>query len=341
MAYSPTVISSWVSAMAFGLEQCGVNTAALLPRCGLDPAKLEEKHARLPVRTITRIWEKAIAQTGEADLGLKVAEHFQIGAMHALGSALLTSASCAEACRRIERYFPLISNAGGCVITEGDGWVDIFIYSPWQGELVHHADIDLALAATLKFLCQLTSNRFKPEQVDLARPIPPDTSHYERIFGCPVQFAQEENRVRFNQTSWQLPLPGGDLELSEISDQLIEQYLQHLETDPLVTQVRGEILERLPGGEPALAQVAAKLLLSPRSLQRKLEAAGTSFAGVIRSTREELANSYLGDSRYSLKEIAFMLGFSDQANFNRAFKKWYGVSPGVYRRQLAEKTRRD
>lgn len=341
MRPSPTVTASWLRAIVRGLSACGLDTQHLLPRCGLDPARLEEPHTRIPIRVVTRLWEHAIAQYGHTDLGLRVARHIPIGALHALGNALLSSTSCAEACRRIERYSPLISNAGGWVITEAEAWTDIYIYSPWQGKQVHHADIDLAMASAVLFLRRLTQDRFDVLQVDLMRPPPGVAESYTSLFSCPVNFDQEDNRIRCSRASWIQHLPGGNLEISALSDQLIEQYLQHMETDPLITQVRGEVVERLPGGEPALSEVAARLNISRRTLQRKLAEAGTTFAGIIRSTREELANTYLGDPRYSLKEIALMLGFSDQANFNRAFRQWYGVAPGLYRRQLLAKTMGD
>ena len=82
--------------------------------------------------------------------------------------------------------------------------------------------------------------------------------------------------------------------------------------------------------------VAAALHMSARTLQRKLENAGTGFARLLDDLRRELAERYLGDTRNSVSEVAFLLGFSQQSSLSRASNRWFGVSPTEYRRRSAE-----
>ena len=70
--------------------------------------------------------------------------------------------------------------------------------------------------------------------------------------------------------------------------------------------------------------------LSLRSLQRKLAEEGTSYEALLAATRQELALSYLAEHRYSISEIAYLLGFSDTSSFTRAFKRWTGQAPSQY-----------
>lgn len=77
--------------------------------------------------------------------------------------------------------------------------------------------------------------------------------------------------------------------------------------------------------------VAAALHMSPRNLQRKLAAEGTTYRKLIDSVGQELAESYLVDGCFSLKEISYLLGFSSQAAFTRAFKRLSGLTPQGYR----------
>jgi AraC-like DNA-binding protein len=77
--------------------------------------------------------------------------------------------------------------------------------------------------------------------------------------------------------------------------------------------------------------VAAELHMSPRSLQRKLSAENTTFRKLVEAVRQELAESYLADGNTPLMEISYLLGFSAQSAFSRAFKRWTGSTPQEFR----------
>ena len=77
--------------------------------------------------------------------------------------------------------------------------------------------------------------------------------------------------------------------------------------------------------------VAARLNLSTRNLQRKLAAEGTTYRKIVDAVRKELAESYLTDASFALSEIGYLVGFSSQAAFSRAFKRWTGLTPQEFR----------
>ena len=72
--------------------------------------------------------------------------------------------------------------------------------------------------------------------------------------------------------------------------------------------------------------------VSVRTLQRQLDQHDTRFTQLLDDTRQDLARRYISNAELSLLEIAMMLGFAEQSSFNRAFKRWFGESPGAYRR---------
>jgi AraC-like DNA-binding protein len=78
--------------------------------------------------------------------------------------------------------------------------------------------------------------------------------------------------------------------------------------------------------------------MSPRSLQRRLQSEGTSFAQVLVDLRRDLALRYLRDERIAIGEVGFLLGFLDVAAFHRAFKRWTGSTPAQYRRSVQERS---
>jgi AraC-like DNA-binding protein len=73
------------------------------------------------------------------------------------------------------------------------------------------------------------------------------------------------------------------------------------------------------------------MALSPRTLQRRLQAEGASFADVLDETRKVIADCYVREPGVALIEVAYLLGFSEQSAFSRAFHRWYGVAPSRYR----------
>jgi AraC-like DNA-binding protein len=113
---------------------------------------------------------------------------------------------------------------------------------------------------------------------------------------------------------------------------VILRYLAHFDRADVVTQVRIKLMELLPSGRTTAPHVAGALHLSTRSLQRKLTEHGTSLARLLEETRRELANQYVQNSRLSVGEITYLLGFSEPASFTRAFHRWYGMSPSASRR---------
>jgi AraC-like DNA-binding protein len=90
----------------------------------------------------------------------------------------------------------------------------------------------------------------------------------------------------------------------------------------------------LPGRSPRLTDVANTLNVSSRQLQRKLAMDQTSFEQLLTDIRKNLCPSYLKRKDYNLSEVAFLLGFSSQSNFSRAFKLWFEMSPSEFRKNL-------
>jgi AraC-like DNA-binding protein len=127
------------------------------------------------------------------------------------------------------------------------------------------------------------------------------------------------------------PLATANPELVRVNNRIVTDYLAQLDRGDLGMRVRSQLIEHLPGGHANEAEIASMLNVSQRSLQRKLKEQGISFTRLVENTRRELGLQYVRDPQHSFNEIAFLLGFSEPANFSRAFKRWYGKTPTEYR----------
>jgi len=92
-----------------------------------------------------------------------------------------------------------------------------------------------------------------------------------------------------------------------------------------------QALDGAGGNYPSLKLMASRLCLSPRTLKRRLRAQGLSFRDLLDGARYRVALRLMPDRTLGLDDIASQLGYSSVANFARAFRRWSGLPPGVYR----------
>ena len=124
--------------------------------------------------------------------------------------------------------------------------------------------------------------------------------------------------------------------------QLIEQaekYLRSLyEQDNVAEQLKRMLAELMAAGEANADAACRGLLLSRRTLQRRLRAEKTSFQKVLREVRALLAVNYLSDERLKALDVSMLLGYSSISSFTTAFKSWYDMPPAEYRQKFLPTT---
>jgi AraC-like DNA-binding protein len=137
--------------------------------------------------------------------------------------------------------------------------------------------------------------------------------------------------MEFRKSDVTRPLGTGNAILVQENEKVVADYLARLDSSGIKAKVRSKLMEMLPAGTANEYKLANTLGLSPRSLQRKLKDEQTSYSELLEETRRQLGKQYLSDSRLSINEITYLLGFSEPASFSRAFKRWTGHSPTEYR----------
>lgn len=162
----------------------------------------------------------------------------------------------------------------------------------------------------------------------------------ERFFGCEVRYNSPYTSLTGPAAQLMQPMKGADDALlsllqSHADSQLARQPEQHWLQD-----LQALIMRRLPEGEVSQDKLAECLAISPRTLQRRLEANQTNWQQLLDSTRQTLARRYLLDNGLTLAEIALLLGYSEQSAFTRAFQRWENTTPSCYRSQWLKQARR-
>ncbi|GGD07899.1 AraC family transcriptional regulator [Halopseudomonas salina] len=253
-----------------------------------------------------------------------------------LGYLILSSATLGEAMQAYRRYERLFYGANLATV-EVDR-LHVRLCWPASASTGKLADT-VAIAALVAFQRRLLGNLFVLESVSFAF-APPDNplerQAYDTFFACQVYFSAPETAVVMPVATLDRRLPGSDPYLRALLDSQAQALLRAApDAGEIDRSVQQALIRCLPEGRVTLERIAALLHLSVRSLQRRLAERDISWRQLLDQTREQLASEYLADASLSATDIAFLLGFSEQSAFNRAFRRWTGSSPERYRRRLA------
>ena len=326
----PTTVGASTEAIAQALEAAGVDPVAVMRAADVDRVRSIDPLLRISDSSVNAIYARAVEATGNPYFGLNVADAVMPGMLHALGYALLASETLEDFTNRLSRYYSLVSQSGQITtIASAD---ELCLEARPRNPALCFETQDAWAALVIRLMRAVYHGDFSPRLLELRRPVPAQGSGpFEEYFHCPVRFDCATLRFHFDAGQMREPLLGANRELAQHNDHVVIAYLEKLDRDDISNRVRTHLIGLLSAGECGRAQIAARMHMSPSTLQVKLARQGTSFLEVLDSTRRELALGYIGQSRLSITGMAFMLGFSDVSNFNRAFRRWTGMSPSEYR----------
>ncbi len=296
---------------------------------------LDHQHnARLPLA----IWLDALDELAKAcpepGLGLNIAEFIRTEHTGILGYLCLASTTLGEALLRTHHYARLLADTIPATVQSAGPDIIEIVWVQADGIYGLLAE-ELAVAAFWVFAQRISDWPLCLKHVQLASPCPGDVDVYRQWFGCDISFAGHDTRLVFDHSFLQAPIRLADPGLAGLLEQQAQAMYLSLPTDDALSQkLQGCLLKYLPEGGPDLPLMARELGVSCRQLQRLLTQRGLTFQTLMRRTREQLAKRYLADPSLSLTEIAMLLGFSEQSAFSRAFTRYAGQSPRIYRQQV-------
>jgi AraC-like DNA-binding protein len=329
-----TTAAIWVKGIAEMLAAEGLDARALLVAAGIDPAALEAPGVRLPTEKISRLWELAVERSGNPAIALAQHHVARPASFDAVGYAMMSCADLRGAFERLIRYLLILSDAlTMTMIEEHAGYRVTFVL--FGGDRpVPRQRIEFIFVTVIGFCRWISGREVHPLSIELPYPAPADAAPYRAGFRCPVLFDAPRSSLLFATADMVLPLPTSNPVLAELHERFAGEYLRQFDHVHTSYRAREIIIRHLPDGEPRRDEVACKLCMSERTLQRRLEEEDTSFVQLLDGTRRELAEQYLGRLNLSLAQAAYLLGFADQSSFFRACRRWFDLSPGQYRSQL-------
>ena len=332
---TPTTIGSWARFIARGLDGAGLDGQQIFLDEGLDLSAVDAPNARFPVDAMSRVWRRAVELTGDEGFALTLADYADPSMYNALGLSMISSSTLGEALQRACHFSRVATDAARQVLRERkDGQLELAqVMSDLEFSAVTPYAVEAFMFTTVTTLRKITRGRFQPTEVHFRHNQEALRQRYEDHFQAPLVFDSDEYKVVFPAEQMDCPCDQANPALAANIDTWMQDYLAGFEPNTLAAKVRKLLAEKLADGDFQQAEVAATLAMSARSLQRGLQKEGSSFKVLLEQTREDMAMKYISEPQISLAEICVRLGFTDQSNFTRAFKRWTGQTPAAFRQQ--------
>lgn len=331
-----TVSSPYINSLIKLAATANLDAYDILRQAGIDPTRLSDPDARFPFDFFLHAWHIAADRLQDPCLGLHAAKLFHPSTYGPLACVLLTCPTLGEATRQLLRFQHLLET--GALVELGHDQEACYLElhtGRFDDEFIRPV-VECTLTEPLYIARFLTNAEYHdlihPLRVTFRYQPAQAIASYEAQLNAPVTFGQPHNRLYFSPALLQLPTSFSDPSLYQ--SVLKQLDARHLATEGgLTQQVRQIVIEHLPSGVPTIQAVADACHLSYRTLQRRLADEGWHYHTLVEHLRQQLAEDLLAENQVSIKEIAFLLGFSDSSAFQKAFKRWRQCSPGDYRRQ--------
>ncbi|MCG8367904.1 MAG: AraC family transcriptional regulator [Pseudanabaenales cyanobacterium] len=312
------------------LQDLGVSPQDLLHQARLPLDLFSQPSSTLTTEEYFRYWQGLeTLLSSDPAFPLRVAQSITVESFSPPMFACICSENLNQALKRLAQYKPLIGPLR-LDVEETDHQTQVVL-----GELPGQLPLPQSLIAMeLAFFVHLarltTRAHIIPVAVQSTISIPAVTQ-FEAFFGVHLTRG-ELNAVAFSAADAQRPFLTSNAGMWSIFEPELQKRMKHLEIgSQFCDRVRACLMEILASGQSSMAEIAQKLAVSPRTLQRRLQEEGTSFQQELSNLRAELANYYLANTPYSSAEISFLLGYSDPSSFFRAFHFWTGKTPDVVR----------
>ncbi|MEM8993775.1 MAG: AraC family transcriptional regulator ligand-binding domain-containing protein [Acidobacteriota bacterium] len=307
----------------------------LLRAAGLDPASSVDPERLIGDADFFGLLERVASEVeGGRDVPLRVGASMRCDDYGAFGLAFKSAVTLESAYVRVERYGRIVTSIANFRVARGEGSAFMEVIpgdDPRPGLLMTN---ELALAAATALSREVGEDDFIPLRVHISHAAPARRSAFEAHFRCPIEFGAPRDALEVSHDRLRHPNRLGDTSLSRFFDTHLDGALAELPEDGgLARRVRAEVTQALSEGVPTLPQMAARLGMSGRTLQRRMKEAGLGYRDLVDEARRGLAHRLLRQTDYGLAEIAFLTGFSEQSAFHRAFTRWTQETPGTYRQK--------
>ena len=314
------------------LEQLGYDLDALLESARLRRRDVENPDIYIDPAACAAVFAAALRERRVPNLAVQLAVHTPVGVTPLLDYLIVSSDSVAQGLERLTRYLRLVNPRVRLSIDAARDPVRVIVErssGPFETELT----VSLSV---VRFMRE-TDDQLRAAHACFTHE-PDDLADYARVLQCPVRARASWNGWALPRAAMRIPLRRRDPSLRVWLERQAAGVLARLPVDGDVRdEVRSILSTQVTAGDLQIDFVARRLATTPRTLQRRLADAGTSFEKLCDDARRQAAEAYLTDTTLSIAEVTYLLGYSEPTAFHRAFRRWHRTTPQLFRRRAVTK----
>jgi AraC-like DNA-binding protein len=309
-----------------------------LEQVGIPRSVLSDPNTLVPLAKHARLMQVTAEGSGDDCFGLHLGLRLDPTDLGPIGFALMNSPTVKASLESFARYLGAYTR--GCYFQlkceDSLAYYDFGYTLPELGVVDRRQEAECTFTLLLSIVRSISGENWSPVKVYFEHPRPANSSEHKRIFGAPVEFGYQINRLVFNRSFLDRPVKTAQSRLFAVIEEHLQQVIDNQDHEyDLVNQVSNLVARELTNGVPTIDWVAEQLILTKRTLQRRLTDNGIGFSEIVDDVRHNMAIQYVEKSDISLTEIAFLLGYSHLSAFCRTFRRWTGTTPQKIRGQKA------
>ncbi|MDH5654682.1 MAG: AraC family transcriptional regulator [Spirochaetia bacterium] len=332
----PTLSISVLHPLFRTAESFGIEKKILMDECGLNHDILSSPDHRITVDQYDCLIGKASELSGNHYFGLHLGKNFSIGTGNVAALIMQNCSNLLEAGEKYLKYQNVVDESMQIDLTIENQKAIISMQNLCDHIKHKRHMLDAIAVNAVNVLNQIAASEIVFDSIEFIHNNPDFYNEYKNVFPCRLEWGKPVTAIRLDKTYLETPVKQPNPELLHLLEEQADQILSKLNGEKYYTL---KVLNILKDNNfdflNGLEKVAASIPMSVRNLQHKLKEENTGYQKLLNNVRKEKAFMMLNKG-LSITEISFLLGFSEPAVFQKAFRKWTGKSPGEYRNQTVK-----
>lgn len=323
-----TISGAWTTRLLMAFSAYGLDRDALCREAGLEPQRLPDPDASVSREIWVELWRAAERAADDPILGVNVGKVAPLDPTLITGHTFLAAHSLADFFRHHLDLQRITYHADVLSLYESGSTIEVRFARPgWFAAAPHHS---------VDYNCTIYVRGFRaffgtvPRYIFFHHPVPSGLGDYTELLGAPVHFAREVNAIGLHRKDFERARPLYSEATFDRLRQAADEVLREITVHSFRERVGAILRRRLPRQTISMTDVSRALHVSPRTLQRKLAAEGTSFKELVDWIRHGVAVAAVRDG-LTVHQIARATGFTEDASFCRAFRRWTGTTVADFR----------
>ena len=323
-----------VAAVLQFVAGAGGHPARVRATAGIRPGDLVDPDRLVDLSRVAAVLSAAADELHDPAFGLHLGANFELESLGLVTYAVLNADTVETGMRNLVRYLGTLLPGAQADFVVARGIATLRLDAAGLDRQAAGPFQEAGVLAVLRMLRHLLGDdAWAPQTVTLSHAAPRDTSEHRRRFGVTPSFGARHNELGFDAALLAREVLDADRSQLPLVEQRLEKVVRgEPDDEPWLAALRVQIASRLCDGHPNLVDLAPRVGVSARTLQRRLGDRGLAYRDLVQQARRRLALEYLERTDTGLTEIAFLLGYSELSAFAHAFSRWTGRSPGSHRR---------